>query len=207
MPFASVGDLELYFEDVGEGYPIVLCHGGFSDVSEWEPQVNALSRNYRVIRYDRRGCGRSRPKEVEQLAELWVQDLRGLVEYLALEQVVIGGVSYGGMLLLEYLLEYQQTCTAAVIVSSTARGRVKSGPRSMYFPNRLADLPKIKVPSLVVQAKGDNLFPVEHGEEMVSRMPLSELVVLEGGHTINNQNPSEFNRVLLEFLGRVVDDC
>ena len=46
---------------------------------------------------------------------------------------------------------------------------------------------------------------VEHGEEMVARMPLSELVVLEGGHTINNQNPTEFNRVLLEFLDKVVD--
>ena len=205
MPFASVGDLDLYFEDVGEGYPLVLCHGGFSDVSEWDPQVDALSKKCRVIRYDRRGCGRSLPKEVEQLAELWVQDLRALIKYLALEQVVIGGVSYGGMLLLEYLLEHQQSCKAAVIVSSTARGRVKAGPRSMYFPNRLSDVSDIKVPTLVVQATGDNIFPVEHGEEMVARMPLSELVVLEGGHTINNQNPLEFNRVLLEFLGRVVD--
>ena len=60
------------------------------------------------------------------------------------------------------------------------------------------------VPTLVVQAMDDNTFPVKHGEEMVARMPFSELVVLEGGHTINNENPSEFNRVLLEFLGKVV---
>ncbi len=204
MPFASVGDVDLYFEDVGEGYPLVLCHGGFSDVSEWDPQVDVLSKKYRVVRYDRRGCGRSIPKEVEQLAELWVKDLRALIEYLGLGQVVIGGVSYGGMLVLEYLLEHQQTCKAAVIVSSTARGRVKTGPRSVYFPNRFSEISSIMVPTLVVQAMDDNTFPVKHGEEMVARMPFSELVVLEGGHTINNENPSEFNRVLLEFLGKVV---
>tara|TARA_B100001750_G_C15469380_1_gene578939 strand:+ start:475 stop:1098 length:624 start_codon:yes stop_codon:yes gene_type:complete len=204
MPFASVGDVDLYFEDVGEGYPLVLCHGGFSDVSEWDPQVDVLSKKYRVVRYDRRGCGRSIPKEVEQLAELWVKDLRALIEYLGLGQVVIGGVSYGGMLVLEYLLEHQQTCKAAVIVSSTASGRVKTGPRSVYFPNRFSEISSIMVPTLVVQAMDDNTFPVKHGEEMVARMPFSELVVLEGGHTINNENPSEFNRVLLEFLGKVV---
>ena len=181
MPFASVGDVDLYFEDVGEGYPLVLCHGGFSDVSEWDPQVDVLSKKYRVVRYDRRGCGRSIPKEVEQLAELWVKDLRALIEYLGLGQVVIGGVSYGGMLVLEYLLEHQQTCKAAVIVSSTASWRVKTGPRSVYFPNRFSEISSIMVPTLVVQAMDDNTFPVKHGEEMVARMPFSELVVLEVG--------------------------
>ena len=54
----------------------------------------------------------------------------------------------------------------------------------------------------MIQATNDTTFPPEHGEEMASRMPNAELVVLEGGHTINNQNPHEFNRAMLEFLER-----
>ena len=203
MPFAKLDDVELYYEEAGDGYPIVLGHGGFSDITEWDLLVEALAQNYRVIRYDRRGCGRSRPKDVSQLAELWVEDMRQFMLSLGLEQVYIAGVSYGGMLLIEFLLKYQSMCKAAVIVSATARGSERTSPGSMYFPNRLSELSAIKVPTLVVQATDDTVFPPEHGEEMVQRIPNAELVVLDGGHTINNERPQEFNRAMLEFLGRV----
>ena len=203
MPFAKLDDVELYYEETGDGYPILLGHGGFSDITEWDPQVDALSQSYRVIRYDRRGCGRSIPRDVPQLAELWVEDMRQLMDSLGLEQAYLGGVSYGGMLLIEFLLKYQSMCKAAVIVSATARGREGSGPGSVYFPERLDELSSITVPTLVVQATNDNVFPPEHGEDMLQRMPNAELVVLHGGHTINNERPVEFNRAMLEFLGRV----
>ena len=202
MPYAKLDEIELYYEEAGEGYPIVLGHGGFSDITEWDPQVEALSKRFRVIRYDRRGCGRSRPRDVPQLAELWVEDLRRFMLNLGLERAYLGGVSYGGMLLIEFLLKHQEMCRAALIVSATARGREKTSERSMYFPNRLDELSAIEAPALVIQATNDSTFPPEHGEEMSSRIPNAELVVLEGGHTINNQNPHEFNRVMLEFLER-----
>ena len=203
MPFAKLKDVELYYEDTGEGYPILLGHGGFSDVTEWDPQVDALSRQYRVVRYDRRGCGRSTPVDVPQRSELWVEDMKQLMDSLGLEQAYLGGVSYGGMLLIEFLMRYQSMCRAALIVSATARGRDGSRPGSVYFPRRLGELSAIPVPALVVQATNDHIFPPEHGEEMAAEMPNAELVVLEGGHTINNEQPDEFNRVALEFLTRV----
>ena len=202
MPFAKLKDVELYYEDTGEGYPILLGHGGFSDVTEWDPQVDALSRQYRVVRYDRRGCGRSTPVDVPQRSELWVEDMKQLMDSLGLEQAYLGGVSYGGMLLIEFLMRYQSMCRAALIVSATARGRDGSRPGSVYFPRRLGELSAITVPALVVQATNDHIFPPEHGEEMAAEMPNAELVVLEGGHTINNEQPDEFNRVALEFLSR-----
>ena len=203
MPIAKLHEVELYYEEAGQGYPILLGHGGFSDITEWEPQVEPLSQHHRVIRYDRRGCGRSTPRDVPQLCDLWVEDQRQFMESLGLEQAIIGGISYGGMLLIEFLLTYQSMCRAAVIVSASARGREKTGPSSIYFPNRLEELSSITVPTLVVQAANDRGFPPEHGEEMVQRMPNAELVVLDGGHTINNERPQEFNRAMLEFLGRV----
>ena len=203
MPFAKLNDVELYYEDTGEGYPILLGHGGFSDMTEWDPQVDALSRQHRVIRYDRRGCGRSTPVDVPQRSELWVEDMKQLMDSLGLEQAYLGGVSYGGMLLIEFLMRYQSMCRAALLVSATARGRDGSGPGSVYFPRRLGELSAITVPALVVQATNDHIFPPEHGEEMAAEMPNAELVVLDGGHTINNEQPDEFNRVALDFLARV----
>ncbi len=203
MPFAKLKDVELYYEETGDGYPILLGHGGFSDVTEWDPQVDALSQHYRVIRYDRRGCGRSTPVDVPQKYDLWVEDMRQLMDSLGLEQAFLGGVSYGGMLLIEFLMRYQDRCRAALIVSATARGRDGDRPGSVYFPRRIGELAAITVPALVVQATNDHIFPPEHGEEMAAEMPNAELVVLEGGHTINNEQPEEFNRAALEFLARV----
>jgi pimeloyl-ACP methyl ester carboxylesterase len=203
MPFAKLKEVELYYEEAGDGYPILLGHGGFSDVTEWDPQVGDLSQRYRTIRYDRRGCGRSQPKDVPQMADLWVEDMKQLMDSLGLEQAYLGGVSYGGMLLIEFLCKYPNMCRAAVIVSATARGRDGSRPGSVYFPNRLESLSAINAPTLVVQATNDNTFPPEHGEEIAGAMPNAELVTLEGGHTINNERPEEFNRAMLEFLARV----
>ena len=202
MPIAKLKDVELYYEDTGSGYPILLGHGGFSDVTEWDPQVDALSQDYRVIRYDRRGCGRSTPADVPQRSDLWVEDMKQLMDSLGLEQAYLGGVSYGGMLLIEFLMRYQSMCRAAIIVSATARGRDGNRPGSVNFPRRLHELSAITVPVLVVQATNDNIFPPEHGEEMAAEMPNAELVVLDGGHTINNEQPDEFNRVTLEFLAK-----
>ncbi|MDP6495212.1 MAG: alpha/beta hydrolase [Dehalococcoidia bacterium] len=206
MTFAKLDDVQLYYEEAGDGYPILLSHGGFGDITEWNPQVEALSQHYRVIRYDRRGCGRSRPMDIPQLAELWVEDMKQFMDSLGLEQAHLGGVSYGGMLLIEFLLKYQSMCKAAVIVSATARGRDGSQPRSVYFPNRLDELSSITVPTLVVQATNDDIFPPKQGEEMLTRMPNAELVVLDGGHTINNERPKEFNAAMVEFLGKVEKD-
>ena len=203
MPFAKLKEVELYYEEAGSGYPILLGHGGFSDVTEWDPQIGALSQSYRTIRYDRRGCGRSQPRDVPQMADLWVEDMKQLMDSLGLEQAYLGGVSYGGMLLIEFLCKYPSMCRAAVIVSATARGRDGSRPGSVYFPNRLESLSAITAPTLVVQATNDNTFPPEHGEEIAGAMPNAELVTLEGGHTINNERPEEFNRTMLEFLSRV----
>ena len=201
MPHVSVNDMSLFYDEAGAGYPMLLAHGGFSDITEWDSQVPALSPHYRVIRYDRRGCGRSTPKKVPQLPELWVEDQRALIEALGLGQPIIGGVSYGGMLLIEFLLKYQEMCRAAIIVSATAQGR-NQGP--VPFPDRRTELGKIATPTLVVQATQDTIFPPEHGEAITSGLRNARLVLLEGGHTINNQRTEEFNQEVLRFLVEVM---
>ena len=201
MPHVTVNDQQIFYDEAGAGVPMLLAHGGFSDISEWAPQVEPFSSHYRVIRYDRRGCGESTPKDVPQTPELWVEDQRGLIQALALDRPIIGGVSYGGMLLIEFLLKYPELCRAAIIVSATAQGR-NQGP--VFFPDRRSELNGITTPSLVVQASSDHIFPPDHGEAIASALPNGRLVVLDGGHTINEQNVEQFNQAVLSFLAEVV---
>ena len=69
MGYVTVGtenstDIELYYEDHGSGQPVVLIHGYPVDGSAWEKQTAALlEAGKRVITYDRRGFGKSRPAD------------------------------------------------------------------------------------------------------------------------------------------------
>ena len=202
MPYAKLDEIELYYEEAGEGYPIVLGHGGFSDITEWDPQVEALSKRFRVIRYDRRGCGRSRPRDVPQLAELWVEDLRRFMLNLGLERAYLGGVSYGGMLLIEFLLKHQEMCRAALIVSATARGREKTSERSMYFPNRLDELSAIE--DACAGGAGHQRLHLSAGARRGDGRPDTQRGAGCAGGRPHHQQPEpalEFNRAMLEFLG------
>src|SRR5687767_10535940 len=58
--FVETNGTKLYYEAAGSGIPVILIHGGWLNSDQWDDQMAALSRNYRVIRYDFRGAGRSR---------------------------------------------------------------------------------------------------------------------------------------------------
>ncbi len=63
MAYVTVGqengqDIQIFFEDHGQGQPVVLIHGYPLNGRSWERQEAALlSAGYRVITYDRRGFG------------------------------------------------------------------------------------------------------------------------------------------------------
>ena len=56
MPNAVADDgVKLYYEEAGEGTPILFIHEFADDLRTWEPQFNYFSRNYRCIAYNARG--------------------------------------------------------------------------------------------------------------------------------------------------------
>ena len=73
MPTVAVNGIEVYYEQAGEGRPVLLLHGLGSSTRDWEYQTAVLSREYRVITMDVRGHGRSSrppgPYSVAQFAQ------------------------------------------------------------------------------------------------------------------------------------------
>ena len=99
MPYVTtVSDgTEIYFEDWGNGPPIVLSHGWPLSWASWESQMLHLaSHGFRVIAHDRRGHGRSTKSWNGNEMNTYADDLASLIEYLDLRDVMLVGFSTGG---------------------------------------------------------------------------------------------------------------
>ena len=130
MAFMEAKDgTKIYFEDTGEGKPLVLIHGWPLSGAMWEYQVEPLARSgLRCISYDRRGFGRSdKPFKGYDYATL-ARDLASLLDHLQLSDVTLVGFSMGGGEVAEYLARHNSSgrVTRAVLVSSIVPYLLKS---------------------------------------------------------------------------------
>jgi non-heme chloroperoxidase len=110
MPFVKTqGDhkTEVYYQDIGEGQPVVLIHGWPLSHRMWEGQVTALvEAGYRCIAYDRRGFGESGKPTGGYDYDTFARDLNGLMTELDVREAMIAGFSMGGGEVARYLGRY-----------------------------------------------------------------------------------------------------
>jgi len=99
--------IELHYEDVGSGKPVVLIHGWPLSGRSWEKQVPALvEAGYRVITYDRRGFGQSSQPWNGYEYDTFAADLHKLIIHLDLHDVTLVGFSMGGGEVARYIGTY-----------------------------------------------------------------------------------------------------
>lgn len=96
---ADVGGNRIHYQvDGREGAPwLVFCNSLGTDLTMWHPQVAALGGHFRILRYDRRGHGRSgTPPGPYSMADLG-RDVIGLMDALGIERAHFCGLSIGGL--------------------------------------------------------------------------------------------------------------
>jgi pimeloyl-ACP methyl ester carboxylesterase len=91
----------LYYQEYGDGAPLVLVHGGLVSSAEWGPVARQLTDGFRVITPDSRGHGRSTNPSGELSYRGIADDLAALVAALGLRRPVVAGWSDGGQVALE----------------------------------------------------------------------------------------------------------
>jgi non-heme chloroperoxidase len=112
MAFITVGKenstpINLYYEDLGSGKPVVLIHGYPLNGHSWERQTMALlDAGYRVVAYDRRGWGQSSQPTTGHDYDTYAADLKELLEQLELTEIVLCGFSMGTGEVTRYLGAY-----------------------------------------------------------------------------------------------------
>jgi pimeloyl-ACP methyl ester carboxylesterase len=123
MPEATIGDVTLAYEDIGDGDPVLLVCGTGQQAFTWQLfQVPALTEaGYRVVTFDNRGMPPSEcppaPYSVKQMTE----DTAGLIEQLDLAPCRVAGLSLGAFITQELALAHPGLVRCAVMMATIGR--------------------------------------------------------------------------------------
>jgi pimeloyl-ACP methyl ester carboxylesterase len=144
--FADVDGGRLYYETAGTGRPLVLLHAGIADSRMWDAQMAAFAPHYQVIRYDQRGYGLS---SVPDSPYAPARDLQQLLHYLGVGQALLVGLSGGGLLALDFTLEYPEMVAAMVLTAPGLSGFQWSSALEAQSRQLAAALERGDVPAAV----------------------------------------------------------
>ena len=120
MRFKTNG-IELNCVIEGEGPWLTLSHSLACNLTMWEPQMQVLTKNFKVLRFDTRGHGASSAPEGAYTLEQMADDVHGLFAELGIKRTHWMGLSMGGMIGETYALKYPGVFQSMVLADTTSR--------------------------------------------------------------------------------------
>jgi 3-oxoadipate enol-lactonase len=119
MDFIELSGGRFGYICTGQGTPVLLLHGLGSSLLDWQPQIDHLSRSFRVYALDLRGHGRSEPLRARlRLADL-AEDVAEFIRAKEIEPCFVVGISMGGMIGFQLLASHPDIARGFVAINST----------------------------------------------------------------------------------------
>ena len=150
MALVQNDGVEIFYEDIGAGPPLVLSHSFLCSGRMWREQVPVLGTKFRVINVDLRGHGRSshvrRPFSIYDT----VSDVLAVLDQLGIQMATWCGLSIGGMVALRAALTHPERVARLVLLDTDAgpeTGLRKVKYRAMGFGTRIVGI-RLFLPSI-----------------------------------------------------------
>jgi len=165
MPTAAVNDIQIHYQQQGQGPDVVLIHGMGGNMSFWHANTTLvnLMKEFRVTVYDLRGHGYSTFVRSGYTSGDLAGDLNGLMEAIGLEKAYLVGHSYGGMIALHTAAAYPERVSGLVLteVSIPALTHLIDLDQWPYREERKKKLMAID-PRLPAYLDGFNMYLLEY---------------------------------------------
>jgi 3-oxoadipate enol-lactonase len=141
MPGITVNEAKLYYEDTGQGKPIVFLHGYVGDIEDWRAQINYFSPKYRCLALDQRGRGKGEaPKTPNGYSfDLFVDDVYKWLRKLKVDKFALAGHSMGGMIAQGFTFAHLEM-VEALILTDTSSGSMSLGRDNPQHRERLNEI-------------------------------------------------------------------
>lgn len=116
VPYVQLEDVPLYFEERGEGIPILFVHPPILSGRNFELQLAGLTPRIRAIAFDIRGHGNTPPGQKRLTYDLIVRDMLQLMDMLGIAKTYVCGYSIGGSVALNFLLSSPERALGGILV-------------------------------------------------------------------------------------------
>ena len=97
MPHARINGVRIWYQETGDGEPVIQIHGAGFGHFNFATATPVLSKSFRCVDFDMRGYGQSERPFQHYDMEVWADDVAGLMDHLGLRLAHIHGTSMGGM--------------------------------------------------------------------------------------------------------------
>jgi pimeloyl-ACP methyl ester carboxylesterase len=133
MPKIDRDRVKIHYEVHGSGPALLLTHGHSSTSAMWQGQIEALSKNHKLVLWDMRGHGQSDyPDDPAAYSEaLTVADMAALLDQIGAASAIVGGLSLGGYMSLAFYRAHPQRVRALLIID-TGPGFKKDDARDAW---------------------------------------------------------------------------
>lgn len=218
----TIGGIRMSYQVAGDpgAPPMVLLHALGERGSDWAPVATAFAQRYRVYALDLRGHGDT-DWPGSYSFQLMRDDVVGLLDHLALRDVVLAGHSMGAVVAYLVAIARPDLVTRLVIEDAPPpfpRDRPvpgkPAGPVGFDWPvvpaivNQVNQgdpetwglLKTISAPTLIIAGGPRSHIPHAQLEAAASRIPLATLITIPVGHNVHATRPTEFQQSVLAWL-------
>jgi pimeloyl-ACP methyl ester carboxylesterase len=122
MPFQTVNGIQIYYEEYGTGFPVLLIQGLGYPSGMWFMQIPEFSKFFRTIVFDNRGVGKTDKPDEDYTVNLMAADAAGLLRAQKIERAHIVGVSLGGYIAQDLALSHPDLVDRLVLMSTSCGG-------------------------------------------------------------------------------------
>jgi 3-oxoadipate enol-lactonase len=182
VPKVSVGDINIYYEEQGDGETIALVMGLGGGLPWMFRQFQAFSKQYRVVAFDNRGTGGSDAPDIPYTMEMLAGDLAGLLEAIGVKTAHVFGISMGGMIAQHFALLYPEKVKSLILGATTCGGTRRIIP----------DMEAIKV-----------LFDMERMQKLTPEERAMETLPFVFSQEFINDNQALIQQLLAKMVGHV----
>jgi pimeloyl-ACP methyl ester carboxylesterase len=221
----KVDGLNIHCKRLGQGYPLILLHGGGNDWREWQQNIFALAGHFQVYAPDLPGFGQSEAPRQAVSRDWSILFIKHLLDALGIGSSYLIGHSMGAMVALAFTGRFPEVVRKLVLVDAVGIGPIsrpgqvllslirtintwqgkRQGPQ--YQASTMQEwivpqeLTHIKCPTLIMWGQNDRYLPVAQAKVAQRLIADSLLCVFPYcGHAPQREEAERFNQLALQFL-------